>query len=308
MMHRARRALFLLSWLVLHAVAFPAGAQSPPTITELQVALWPEYDDPSMLVIYRVRLDPATELPAMVELPIPASVGDPLAVAMTDSSGDLVNARYTRRVSGEWGMISVTAESLQLQIEYYGPLVIEGQLRRFTYTWPGVSNVESMSYEVQTPIGAEEMTITPTPASQTVGRDGLTYYSADLPADAGTSGSKIDVTYVKTTADLTADLLSLPPGSSDSTQGGTPDLRQFIPWALLGFGVILVAFGGAWYLRLSRESSTTGRRRRRASRPASRSDQERDMMDASPVFCHNCGTRAAANDRFCRSCGLRLRQ
>ncbi len=307
-MRRARRALILLTWLTLHVAAFPARAQTPPTIAEFQVALWPEYDNPSMLVIYRVRLDPATELPAVAELPIPASVGDPLAVAMTDSSGNLVNAQYTRGVSGEWGLISVTTESLQLQVEYYSPLVFDGQLRRFTYSYPGASNVVSMSYEVQAPIGAEEMTITPAPESQTVGQDGLTYYSADLGIDSGTSGTEIDITYVKTSTDLTADLLSLPPGSPDSTQGGTPDLRQFIPWVLLAFGVILVAAGGAWYLRLTRASPAAGRRRRRPSRPASRSDLERGEMDASPVFCHNCGRRAAASDRFCRSCGVPLRQ
>jgi hypothetical protein len=307
-MRRARHALILVTWLALHVAAFPARAQTTPTITQLQVALWPEYDNPSMLVIYRVRIDPATELPAIVELPIPASAGDPLAVAMTDSSGDLVNAQYTRRVSGEWALISITAESLQLQVEYYSPLVLEGQLRRFTYTWPGASNVESMSCEVQAPIGAEEITITPAPQSQTVGQDGLTYYTAGLGTHAGTSGAEIDITYVKTSTDLTADLLSLPPGSPAPTQGGTPDLRQFIPWILLAFGVILVAVGGAWYLRLTRDPPAAGRRRRRASRPASRSSLEQDEMDASPVFCHNCGTRAAASDRFCRNCGVRLRQ
>lgn len=307
-MRRARRALILLAWLALHVAAFPARAQTPPTIAELQVALWPEYDNRSMLVIYRVRLDPATQLPAVAELPIPASVGDPLAVAMTDSSGALVNAQYTRRVSGEWGLVSVTAESLQLQIEYYSPLDFEGPLRRFTYAWPGASNVTSMSYEVQAPIGAEEMTITPAPESQTVGQDGLTYYSADLATASGVTGTEIDITYVKTSTELSADLLRLPPASSGSTQGGTPDLRPFIPWVLLAFGLILVAAGGVWYLRSIQVSPAASRRRRRSSRSSPRSDLDMAEMDASPVFCHNCGTRAAPSDRFCRSCGVRLRQ
>lgn len=308
-MFRFRRALVLLSLIVVQAAAIAARAQTPPRINELQVALWPEYDSRSMLVIYRVRLDPATVLPAVAQLPIPASVGEPLAVAMTDASGDLVNAQYVRQVSSEWAMINVTAESLQLQIEYYSPLVFDGSLRRFIFTWPGAEGVENMSYEVQEPIGAQELTISPAPTSQDVRGDGLTYFAADLGTDAGASGTEIDLTYVKTSADLTADLLSLPPGSSQSTQGGTPDLRQFIPWIVLVFGVILVAGGGAWYLRLSRSGAPVpGRRRRRSSRPVSSFDEEAGETDASPVFCHNCGTRAAASDRFCRNCGVRLRQ
>lgn len=308
-MRRLKRALLLLTSLALHAAAFPVSAQTSPSIAELQVALWPEYDSPSMLVIYRVRLDPATELPAIAMLPIPASVGEPLAVAMTDASDNLVNAQYTRQVSGDWGIISVTTESLQLQIEYYSPLVFEGALRRYSFTWPGLPGVENMSYEVQAPIGGEDVTISPAPESQTVRRDGLTYYAGKLGSEAGVAGTEIDITYVKTSTAFSADLLSQPPTRPESTQGGTPDLRQFIPWILLTFGVILVAAGGGWYLRLRRASpAAAGRRRRRASRSPSAADREPAEIDASPVFCHNCGTRAAASDRFCRNCGVRLRQ
>lgn len=306
-MSRLRRAFLLLTWMAVHAVVLPARAQTPPTIADLQVALWPEYDSRSMLVIYRVQLDPATDLPTTAQFPIPAAAGEPLAVAMTDASGNLVNAKYTRQVSGDWATISVTAESLRLQVEYYSPLTFDGSLRRFTFTWPGLSGVLNMSYEVQSPIGAQEVTISPAPESQNVGQDGLTYFSAGLGAEAGGSGTKVDITYVKTSSDLTADLLSLPPGRPESTQGSTPDLRQFVPWILLGFGVILVGGGGVWYLRLSRAAPASGRRRRRGARAGSPLDQEAGEMDASPVFCHNCGTRAAASDRFCRSCGVRLR-
>jgi hypothetical protein len=306
-MDRVRRAFLLLTWMALHVATVPAWAQTPVTITGLQVALWPEYDSRSMLVIYRVSLDPVTALPTDVELPIPTSVGDPLAVAMTSSTGDLVNAQYTRQVNGEWATIRVTAESPQLQIEYYSPLVFDGPLRRFSFVWPGAPGVQNMSYEVQSPIGAQEVTISPAPESQSVGQDGLTYFSSALGTEAGPSGTEVELTYVKTSEDLTADLLSLPPTRPEPTQGGTPDLRQFIPWILLAFGVILLSAGGAWYVRLSHATSSAGRRRQRGSRPASRADRESEEMDASLVFCHNCGARATAGDRFCRSCGVRLR-
>jgi hypothetical protein len=306
-MGRERRAFLVLVWMALHVATVPAWAQAPATVTGLQVALWPEYDSRSMLVIYRVSLDQTTTLPTDVELPIPASVGDPLAVAMTDSTGSLVNAQYTRQVNGDWANIRITAESLQLQIEYYSPLVFDGPLRRFAFVWPGAPGVQNLSYEVQSPIGAQEVTISPAPESQNVGQDGLTYFSSVLGTEAGPSGTEVDLTYVKTSEDLTADLLSLPPTRPEPTQGGTPDLRQFIPWILLAFGVILLSAGGAWYLRLSRATPSAGRRRRRGSRPASRPDRQPGEMDASPVFCHNCGARATAGDRFCRSCGVRLR-
>src|SRR3990170_735924 len=297
-MHRVKRWLVLLTLLGLSAPAIPVSAQISPSITELQIALWPEYDSPSMLVIYRVHLDPATDLPTRVSLPIPESVGEPAAVAMADPTGGLVYAQYTRQVSGEWAMISAQVESLELQIEYYSPLTSDGQLRRFTFEWPGADRVENLSYEVQGPIGSDQVTLVPPPQSQAVRQDGLTYYMRELGPDAALSGTQIELSYVKATSDLSADLLSLPPTRPESTQGSTPDLRQFLPWILLTFGVILLAAGGVWYLRLSRAAgTTTGRQRHRASRPSS--PQEVGEIDASPVFCHNCGARAAASDRFC---------
>ena len=306
-MHRVKRWLVLLTLLGLSVPALPVRAQTSPSITELQVALWPEYDRPSMLVIYRVHLDPATELPTNVSLPIPASVGEPAAVAMTDPTGELVYAQYTRQVNGEWATISAQAESLDLQIEYYSSLTFDGQLRRFTFVWPGGDGVKDLSYEVQGPIGSDQVTLVPPPQSQAPRQDGLTYYMGSLGPDAALSGTQIEISYVKATSDLSAELLSLPPTRPESTQGSTPDLRQYLPWIPLIFGIILLAAGGVWYFRLSRAAGATGgRQRHRTSRPSS--PQEVGEIDASPVFCHNCGTRSTASDRFCRTCGVRLRQ
>src|SRR3972149_2559720 len=179
-MHRVKRWLVLLTLFGLPGAALAVRAQTYPSITELQVALWPEYDRPSMLVIYRVHLDPATELPTNVSLPIPASVGEPAAVAMTDPTGELVYAQYTRQVNGEWATISAQVESLDLQIEYYSSLTFDGQLRRFTFVWPGGDGGKDLSYEGQGRIGSDQVTLVPPPQSQAARQDGLPCYMGSL--------------------------------------------------------------------------------------------------------------------------------
>ncbi len=88
-----------LGWMLLPIVLAgfglrwtPAAAQEAPAIEQLTVALWPEYDQPAMLVILRVQLAPGTQLPVDVILPIPTSAGEPLAVAYTTAEGALLNA------------------------------------------------------------------------------------------------------------------------------------------------------------------------------------------------------------------------
>ena len=78
---------FLLVVLLAGLLKVPAQAQGGANLERLEIAIWPEYDRPSALVIYKARLDTSVDLPAVVRLPIPASVGAPHAVAAWSPDG-----------------------------------------------------------------------------------------------------------------------------------------------------------------------------------------------------------------------------
>ena len=59
-----------------------AQAQEAPRFETLTIDLWPEYDRPSMLVIYKGELSPAVSLPAEVTLRMPVEAGAPAVVAV----------------------------------------------------------------------------------------------------------------------------------------------------------------------------------------------------------------------------------
>src|SRR3990172_1251327 len=94
-------------------------AQSVVTLSELQIAFWPEYDRPAMLIIYRGTLSPDTSLPASLKFDIPARYGPPLAVAFTGSNGQLLNLDYTTSASGDTITIAFDAPTPSFQFEYY---------------------------------------------------------------------------------------------------------------------------------------------------------------------------------------------
>ena len=78
-------------------------AQEEPTLESLEIALWPEFDRPEVLVIYRGQLDADVALPALVEITLPARVGQPTAVAYVDEAGNASPAVYhagRRRLAG----------------------------------------------------------------------------------------------------------------------------------------------------------------------------------------------------------------
>ena len=115
-----------------------ARAQTPIKLSSLQVQLWPEYDQPSMLVIYDLRLPDDTKLPISITLQLPKDA-NLVAVASQAADGSLLNADYQGPTMGD----SRQTISLQIptaaiyHIEYYEPLSKTGDERHFSYRLGG---------------------------------------------------------------------------------------------------------------------------------------------------------------------------
>lgn len=290
-------------------LALPASGQgqTPVQIQRLEVAIWPEYDRPEALVIYRVALPPDVALPASVEVPIPADVGEPHAVAVRGPEGGLLVASYRLQVGGDWTTVTVEADSRDVQIEYYDSMDVTAAERRFEFAWPRGYPAENVGYEIQIPVGAEDMQVDPPPDQQAQGGDGLRYAWAELgPVDVSSSFD-VELSYTKTTEALTVEQVQPPaPALSrpDATTGETPDISRFLPWVLGALGLMLLVFGAFLYFR-GRPSPKPARiQRRRQSTPRREMSAEGDV---GSIFCHVCGNRAGIGDRFCRHCGTRLR-
>jgi len=309
----ATLALFT-SFIVMPLIK--AQAQGPLVFDHVQIDIWPEYDQPTALVIYKITLPAGATLPVQITLSIPKTVTQPSSVAEQDASdGMLYNINYTSTTQGDWIKVSFTAPSLVLQIEYYDPsLAIKGQARSFQYMWPGDYRVNDMVMRIQQPVNATGMTITPTQGLAAVGSDGLTYYGNDVgPVDAGTSFT-YKISYNKPDSTLSVTKItvqsSTPGAGGSSGPGGIfQGLNMVMVVAIVG----LVLIGGLTWFFIQRRSQVTepARPRHAASSFVPRSTVSgASGVSASPgddvVYCHQCGKRATPGDVFCRSCGARL--
>ncbi len=294
--------------LILLALAFfplNVQAQAGITFSRLEVDLWPEYDRPSMLVIYHAALSPEVSLPVELTFRIP-TVGEINAVAVRQVDGKLFDVIYQKQVSGEWALITFTATTPEVQIEYYDPrLTMQGDQRHFEYHWPGDYDVTTFVVQVQQPLGSTNLLISPSLGPGTQSQDGLTYYTSEIGSLNAGDTFTISLDYQKSGDALSAKSLSIQPsGPLPSQTSGSLILSRTLPWILGGVGLLMIAGAGIWYWRSGREQipSPGGRRRRAAP----------DMIEAAApdeqaIYCHQCGKRAAPGDRFCRSCGTRLR-
>jgi hypothetical protein len=286
--------------------ANPARAQEVVSFSDLTISLWPEYDKPSVLVIYKGTLSPQVSLPAEVTLRIPAQAGKPFVVAVGPDPASVADVSSQLQPVGEWVQVSFIATTPSIQFEYYDPrLEKDGAQRHFAYEWPADQQVETMTIEVQHPVGASDVTLTPEAGRVVQGEDGLEYSLIDKGSVAAGDPFSLDVRYTKQSDDLTQSSLALQPSAPITPQtGGRMNLGAVWPWLLGLLGLLLIAGGGFWYWQSGRQPAGARSRRRHASQTRL---EEAQAAAGDEVYCHNCGKRALPGDRFCRSCGTRLR-
>lgn len=279
-------------------------AQQAVVFESVLVNIWPEYDQPSVLVIYHLSIASQVSLPAEVSIRIPAAAGQPHAVAMEDAAGPL-NLGYEITPAGDWLEVTFTAPSPEVRVEFYDPdLNLNDNQRAYTYRWPGDYTVNNLTVQVQQPARATDMSFLPAMGSGRVAQDGLTYYT--LLAGTVQSGTEFElqIRYNKPDNTLT-DADSFQPVQPVEPLGNTTSGRvtfdEVLPWALGILGLLLIGIGVWWYLRTGQPAPQQSSRRHRPSGAA------QAAADSGPSYCHQCGKRAASGDLFCRTCGTKLR-
>jgi hypothetical protein len=320
--------VLLLAGLVSPAVALP---QSSVSMSAVEVDLWPEYDRPDMLVIYKITLAPEVRLPAALNIRIPTAAGRPNAVAEKQLDGRLTSVTYDQRPDAEWTSLILTASRPELQIEYYDPrLEKEGANRSFVYTWPADYPVGDLAVQVQQPHDASGLSMNPAAEHTSPAGEGFVYHILHLQARG--AGEPIDVTVEYVKASDTLSVATLPqatpsqPGMSPVTSLPSEGGGEIPPWIFVALALVVVSAGGGlwWYFgRGAKPAGGTAGAGARATAavapkastgasapPAGRHGGARQAGSSSAVhgaaFCTQCGAPANSGDRFCHACGTEL--
>jgi hypothetical protein len=301
---------WVIPFLLILVMFLPFGvhAQDPLSLSSMLIEIWPEYDKPGVLVIYQMELSPTTTFPASVSLRIPTAAGDPNAVAVRQVDGTLINIDKTRQVVGEWAIITFTTTAPEVQLEYYDPgLNKTGNARHFQYLWPGDYAITQLTMQVQQPLGATDMRISPSLGAGTIGSDTLTYFTQDIGAITAGQTIQITVDYQKSSDVLSAENLPVQP-SAPIPQSASTDLNlsSKLPWILGIVGAGLIIGGIVWYWQTGRQRPVPQIHRRRSRAGSVESDINTTSTELEK-YCSQCGKRALPGDQFCRSCGTPIR-
>ncbi len=300
---------FILLVTALAALAVPVALAQEAgelTISRLQVSLWPEYDDPRLLVIYRGQFAQAEAFPREISFPIPATA-QVNATAYVEETGELLANPHEVQPQGDVQVVTYPLPRPTFHFEFYDD-IIQGDPanRRFTFTLRLPYRVDGVSVDVQEPLRATGFQVSPGASQVITGSDGFRYFILDL--GSLESGQTVQITASYSKPDARPSVMATPapavpalPPASEVPAG--PGTRPLLLLAALGLGGVgLALIGGAVLMRMQAgRAAPVVPPRPTLTAPGAKPPA------VTAAFCTQCGRRLAPGARFCPQCGAPVR-
>jgi hypothetical protein len=294
--------LVFVSLLVLLMFPSPAAAQGGIKLKSVDIELWAEYDQPTMLVIHEFVVDESVSLPVQIKVRFPTD-GNLTAVASL-ADGQLMNIGYEGpETQGNWQTVTLNVQSYTpYRVEYYQPFTRDGKTRTFAFQWFGDYTVNEFNVTVQLPADSTEIVADP-PFSSTVQSNDGNYLVGIVSRGLLKMGQSYEfkIEYQRDSDAVTKQESGSNVQPSEPVNSNTEGRVSVdnLPWIIGGFGLALIGLALFFYWRSTQTPDRKPRRRSRSGNSPEDAGEE--------AYCHECGTRAHSGDRFCRTCGSRLR-
>ena len=327
MMRRGRSGLVaLVAVILIYGVvtSTPAGAsaaagvsaQAPaPVIESAELKLWPEYDDPGLLVIFSGQFAEGTKFPLQAAFPLPSGVRN-IQATYQNASGSLINQTFEVKD----GKLLYELPSAAFHMEYYLDRAPSGEQRDIKYAFEAPYAINALTVTVQEPARATEFTLNPASSAPQKGTDGLSYYTFNRQNLAAGEKLDIEAKYTKADTGLTAPQLAVaatgvpaqpaPAVSGAAATAGTSS-TNWLPWLLIGLGAVLLVAALVYWLLSQRRAlapSPVPASKPRTVQATAPAPPRRSAVAVQPAgeavsFCTNCGHALKPEDRFCSQCG-----
>lgn len=289
--------------LALGLAALPAAAQTAPLrLDTWDIQVWPEYDQPSVLVITSGTFAPDTVFPQQVRVPIPAGAAVH-AVAYPEANGNLLSLAWTLEPGVDGQSVVFELDQPSFVVEYYADILTPPPGRSFDLPLVAPYEVQQAALSLRQPSRASNLEATPAMTAGATDALGNPLYTLDLGALAAGQSVPLRVNYSK--ADAQPSVSSLP-AQPAATDGGSQQL--WLPWAA-GLVAAVLAAAVTFYLVQQRRSVGVSRQarrrdaRRKGTQPARLPANEPAPGGALNMFCSRCGQKFEGSDKFCRNCG-----
>jgi len=325
----------IVAYIRTLAAAPSTASALPPSVTaseapalatnlamaRLRLSIWPEYDDPRVLIMWRGEMIPRQAFPAHITLPLPKGA-EIIGAGMISEQNELLSHPY-EVLPGD------TQDSLQLNLPvprfflefYYNPLTASSAEKRFTYTMSTPYPIELLEVDIQQPLKATNFTLDPTPIERLTDNQGLTYHQFAYRDVGKDQPQTFTVSYTKTMS--TPSVPKQQPAPQRPRNARPLSGNVLVSLSILA-GAIMIFAGWAWLLRGSQRQRIPVTSSALQSTPTlsafltllQEDMQIQETTDATPAqrqtrvvnFCAHCGHKLLPDDRFCSGCGKPIKR
>lgn len=293
-----RMIWFVLLALALDLTALPAYADEPLRISSMGVFVWPEYDQPGVLVQYQGEIagKPDKTNPQEVSFLVPRGAGIGAACSIQPDGNH--TSETWKESDADDGLTKVAFKISQpeFHVEYYFNPLTGSSDKRMDFSYTAALPADELHLDIQHPLKATNFILTPDTPNTHKDDDGFTYHTYTFKQVAQGQKLATNIAYTKTDPkpSVSGDKKPASASTTLSSEGGINPNQVIVILTAMGFVGIAGFF--VWE-----------RRTRQAALEVTRFDPVERMPSGRSVspggYCTQCGSAMEVGDRFCAHCG-----
>ena len=289
-------ALFTVLFLGLSS---PVRAEEPLKISVMDISVWPEYDQPGVLVQYQGNLAAKADKtnPLQLSFFVPKGAGVGAACGIRSDGNHTSETWRESQADNDLTQITFKVTEPQFHVEYYYNPLPTTTDKKFSFAYTASLAADEVELDVQHPLKATNFALTPDAPDTHKDQEGFTYHAYTF--KQVTTGQKLSAEVAYTKTDPKPSVSGNKPAATTAAANSATDAainpNQVIVLAtFLAMAGIIVFF--VW------ERKNRDARLRYAGAPVY------ETRAAAPVpssggFCTQCGSALQPGDRFCARCG-----
>jgi hypothetical protein len=268
------------------------SANEPTSLKNVTLWIYPEYDDPRLLVMLEGQISGAST-PALIRFLVPTQA-EMFSAGSKDPQGKYTGGPPDRSISSVsgWDVISYDLKNPTFRVEYYDPIIIGKIEKTISYDFISFYPINSLEVIVQIPSAASNFSSIPKGTQASEGNFKIfTSKYTDIQANRSLH---FDISYSKS-------------DPNPSLGGTTPSNQESGTWNLLPLlifgGVIIIAGTLIWAIKASRKD-------RQSHYPSTKTNRKTDLEKSRSLpdkYCSQCGKRLELPSKFCPFCRYKLK-
>jgi hypothetical protein len=263
---------------VLQSVLPAQSANEPTGLSNGTLWIYPEYDDPRLLVMLEGQITGATA-PAIIRFLVP-SAAEMYSAGSKDAQGKYTGGppdRAPSQISG-WDEISYELKTPTFRMEYYDPIINSEVEKHISYNFLTIYPITSLEVVVQVPAAATDFRVLPQGTKTTEGS--FTVYTSSYANLSTDQSLHFDISYFK--SDPYPSIGGTPVPSTASGSFNSLPILIFAAVIIVA-GIIFIAINNA-------------RKNRNSKKPS----------QIRSKFCNQCGKPLEYPSKYCPYCRHKL--